>query len=138
MYLSTWRRHTAEFRGHKCGTVWGRRRWIRIPSGLSMNEDSRRKMRYAVVTTADFHIKVGFHQGSALSPFMFAIVIDCQTEQVHGETPWNMLFAGDVKPCGETRTEVEERLEQWRGAIKQATVEEVRMPGEKLILGSMV
>lgn len=40
-------------------------------------------------------IKVGFHQVSVLSPFLYAIVIDRLTDETNKESPWTMLFADD-------------------------------------------
>ena len=58
-------------------------------------------------------IAVGLHQGSALSPFLFAIIIDCLTQEVQREAPWDMLFADDVVVYRNRRDGVEERLELW-------------------------
>lgn len=40
------------------------------------------------------------HQGTALSPFSFAMVIDRLTEEVRLETPRIMMFADDVEIFG--------------------------------------
>lgn len=45
--------------------------------------------------TDRFQVKVGLHQGSALSPSLFAIVMDRLTDETNKESPWTMLFADD-------------------------------------------
>ena len=46
--------------------------------------------------TTDFPINIGLHQGLALSPYLFALVMDEVTRDIQGEIPWCMLFADDV------------------------------------------
>ena len=40
-----------------------------------------------------FLIKIRLHQGSALSPYLFALVMDEVTRNIQGDIPWCMLFA---------------------------------------------
>ena len=68
-----------------------------------MYEGSKTVVRCAVGTTENFKVKVGLHQGSALSPFLFAGIMDRLTDKVRREPPWMMLFAGDIVICKETR-----------------------------------
>ena len=76
-----------------------------------MYEGSETVVRCAVGTTESFKVKVGLHQGSALSPFLFAVIMDRLTDEVRREPPWAMLFADDIVICQETRKEMERRLE---------------------------
>ena len=76
-----------------------------------MYEGSETVVRCAVGTTESFKVKVGLHQESALSPFLFAVIMDRLTDEVRREPPWTMLIADDIVICKETREEVERRLE---------------------------
>ena len=76
-----------------------------------MYEGSETVVRCAVGTTEIFKVKVGLCQGSALNPFLFAVVMDRLTDEVRREPPWTMLFADDIVICEETREEVKRRLE---------------------------
>ena len=57
---------------------------------------------------------MGLDQGSALSPFLFAMVMDGLTDEVGQESPWTMIFADDIVICSESKEQVEEKLERWR------------------------
>ena len=50
-----------------------------------------------------FPINIGLHQGSALSPYLFALVIVEVTRDIHEDTPWCMLFVDDVVLVDESR-----------------------------------
>ncbi|KAK3526298.1 hypothetical protein QTP70_022688, partial [Hemibagrus guttatus] len=84
-----------------------------------MYERSRTVVRCAVGQTEEFKVEVGLHQGSALSPFLFAIVMDQLSEEVRQESPWTMMFADDIVICSESRKQVEENLERWRFALER-------------------
>ena len=84
-----------------------------------MYEGSETVVRCAIKTTENFKIKVGQHQGSALNPFVFAVIMGRLTDEVRREPPWTMLFADDIVICEETREEVEWRLECWRYALER-------------------
>ncbi|KAK3535022.1 hypothetical protein QTP70_001979 [Hemibagrus guttatus] len=84
-----------------------------------MYERSRTRVRCAVGQTEEFKVEVGLHQGSALSPFLFAIVMDQLSEEVRQESPWTMMFADDIVICSESRELVEENLERWRFALER-------------------
>ena len=84
-----------------------------------MYENSLTAVRSAVGMSEWFEVKVGLHQGSALSPFLIAVLMDRLTDEVRRESPWNMMFADDIVICGETREEVEVSLERWRDALER-------------------
>ncbi|KAK3572040.1 hypothetical protein QTP86_022268, partial [Hemibagrus guttatus] len=84
-----------------------------------MYERSRTVVRCAVGQTEEFKVEVGLHQGSALSPFLFAIVMDQLSEEVRQESPWTMMFADDIVICSESREQMEENLERWRFALER-------------------
>ncbi|XP_074360380.1 secreted RxLR effector protein 78-like [Apium graveolens] len=46
--------------------------------------------------TQYFPVKTRLRQGSSLSPFLFAIIIDVLTRGIQDVVPWCMLFADDI------------------------------------------
>ncbi|XP_070013149.1 uncharacterized protein [Nicotiana sylvestris] len=61
---------------------------------------------------------MGLHQGSALSPFLFALVMDVLTRHIQGEVPWCMLFVDDIVLIDEMRDSVNAQLEVWRQTLE--------------------
>ena len=59
--------------------------------------------------TDDFPIRIGLHQGLALSHYLFALVIDEVTRDIQGDIPWCMLFADDVVLVDESQTGVNQK-----------------------------
>jgi hypothetical protein len=68
--------------------------------------------------TNDFPINIELHQVSALSPYLFALVIDEVTRDIQGDIPSCMLFTDDVVLVDESRTWVDQKLELWRRTLK--------------------
>ena len=65
-----------------------------------------------------FPVTVGLPEGSALSPYLFNLVMDVIVRDVLEKAPWTMLFAHDTVLVAETREEVEEKLNRWRDALE--------------------
>ena len=65
-----------------------------------------------------FSIKIELHQGSALSPYLFTLLMDEVTRNIQRDIPWYMLFADDVVLVNESQTEVNRKLELWRQTLE--------------------
>ena len=76
-------------------------------------------VKSAAGLTEEFKVGVGLHQGSALSPLLFAIIIDKLTEDIRKDAPWNMLFADDTVLSRQNHRELEDDLEIWRNALER-------------------
>ena len=74
-----------------------------------MYKDATTFVRICDGDNTDFPINIGIHQGSALSPYLFALVLDEVTRDIQGEIPWCMLFADDVV-CRGSRKEGHSRV----------------------------
>ena len=99
-----------------------------------MYEGSKTVVRCAVGTTESFKVKVGLHQGSGLSPFLFTVIMDRLTDEVKREPPWMMLFADDIEICEETRKEVEHKLESWKYMLERRGIKISRSKTEYLCI----
>ena len=76
-------------------------------------------VRSAARLTKEFKVGVGLHQGSALSPFLFAIIIDRLTKDIRKDAPWDMLFADDIVLSRQNHMELGEDLEIGRNALER-------------------
>ena len=99
-----------------------------------MYEKSKTVARCAVGATESFKFKVGLHQGSVLSPFLFAVIMDKLMDEVSREPPWMMLFADDIVICEETREELEQRQKFWRYALEKRGMKISRSKTEYLCI----
>ena len=86
-------------------------------------------------TTEQFNVRVGLHQGSTLSPYIFDLVMDVITSEVREGVPWSMMFADDVVVVDLTREGVERKLEMWRQALEDRGLRISRAKTEYLWMG---
>ena len=61
-----------------------------------------------------FEVKVGMHQGSALSPLLFMIVMEAISREFRVDLPWELLYADDLAVIAETQEELIKRLNEER------------------------
>ena len=61
-------------------------KYVRIVQ--DMYENSVTAVRCSAGLMDSFKVKVGLHQGSALSPFLFTMVMDRLTDEIRQESPW--------------------------------------------------
>ena len=98
-------------------------KYVRIVHDMYDHDDGitvvRCAVRCAVGVTEGFEVKVGLHQGSALSQCLFAMVMDRMTDDIIEEAPWTMMFADDIVLCSEIKERVEEKLESWIYALER-------------------
>ena len=87
-----------------------------------MYERSKTKVRILTGSTKEFQIDVGIHQGSALSPFLFIVILDLLTESIGTYPPNSMLFADDCLVLvifEDTRDKADYQLERWRDGLER-------------------
>ena len=85
--------------------------------------------------TKEFKVGVGVHQGSALSPFLFAIIMNKLMEDIRKDAPWDMLFGDDIVLSRQKHRELENDLEMWRNALGRRGLKVSRSKTEYLKAG---
>ena len=71
--------------------------------------NAKTAVRTAGGVSREFEIKVGLHQGSALSPLLFAVIINVLSEHLLAKNLWELLFADDLAIMADSE-ELQERL----------------------------
>ena len=102
--------------------TWALRRQL-VPEYLiiavsSLYVDSTSQVRFAGGLSQKFPIKVGVHQGSALSPLLFKLVMEEATKAVRKGDPWELLYADDLVLTAESKHDVEEMFSAWSSAME--------------------
>jgi len=65
-----------------------------------------------------FEVKVGMHQGSALSPLLFVMVMEALSREFRVALPWELLYADDLAVIAETEEDLIKRLNEWRDFVE--------------------
>ena len=72
-----------------------KRAWTKLKDGKHLSEE--------------FEVTVGVHHGSALSPLLFAIVVDVVTDEIKEGLPQEILYADDLVLIAETVVELHKK-----------------------------
>ncbi|VDO19280.1 unnamed protein product [Heligmosomoides polygyrus] len=74
---------------------------------------TKSRVQAAAGASVEFPISVGVHQGSALSPLLFVVVMDAITRDLQQPVPWTLLFAEDMMLACEDKDDLERQVQAW-------------------------
>jgi len=80
-----------------------------------------------------FEVKVGMHQGSALSHLLFVIVMEALSREFRVTLPWELLCADDLVVISETEDDLIKRLNEWKDNVENRGMR-VNMNGTKVMI----
>uniref|UniRef100_A0A7I4YQG6 Reverse transcriptase domain-containing protein n=1 Tax=Haemonchus contortus TaxID=6289 RepID=A0A7I4YQG6_HAECO len=80
--------------------------WVRI-----IYTSPKSRVQTAAGTSTEFPISFGVHQGSALSPLLFVVVMDTITKDLQRPAPWTLLYADGVVLASEDKSELESQMQ---------------------------
>lgn len=64
----------------------------------------------------EFEVEAGLHQGSILSPLLFAIAMDRLINDLRLGSPWTMMFRDDIAISADGGTF---NVDRWRHALER-------------------
>jgi len=70
--------------------------WL-VLAVMSMYTGAKTVVRTVYGNSNGFEVKVSMHQGSALSPLLFVIVMEALSGEFRVVLPWELLYADDSR-----------------------------------------
>ena len=85
---------------------------------MRLYDGAKTRVRVGSAYSEEFEVKVGVHQGSVLSPLLFAIVVDVITENARRGVVNELLYAHDLVIMSEDMEDLKERFWNWKDALE--------------------
>ena len=85
---------------------------------MSVYEGSKMKVKVGSEFSKKFYVVVGVHQGSVLSPLLFAIMVGVVTENARECLMKEVLYADDLVLISEMIEGLKERFLKWRSGLE--------------------
>nr|GEU32215.1 hypothetical protein [Tanacetum cinerariifolium] len=92
------------------------KRYLRVIK--DMLDGAKTRVRSTTGSTEFFPVEVGLHQRSAISPYLFALILDELSRGIQWNIPWSMVFADDIVLVAESADALNMRLESWKKALE--------------------
>ncbi|GJX44892.1 retrovirus-related pol polyprotein LINE-1 [Tanacetum coccineum] len=92
------------------------RRYIKVIR--DMYDGAKTRVRTSIGNTEFFPVDVGLHQGSAISPYLFALILDGLSRGIQEDIPWCLIFADDIVLVAESAEGLNIKLENWREVLE--------------------
>ena len=81
---------------------------------MSLYNGAKTRVRVGSAYSVKFEVKVGVHQGSVLSPLLFAILVDVITENAKMGVVNELLYADDLVIMSKDMADLKERFWNWK------------------------
>ena len=90
---------------------------VMVGAVMSLYEGAKTRVRVGLESSEEFEVKVDVHQGSVLSPLVFAIMVDVVTENERNGLS-EMLYADDFVLMSEMMEGLREKFWKWKEAFE--------------------
>ena len=91
---------------------------VMVRAVRSLYDGAKTRVRVRSAYSKEFEVNVGVHQGSVLSPLLFAIVVDVVTENARRGVVYELLYADDLVIMSEAMEDLKERFWNWKDALE--------------------
>jgi len=91
--------------------------WL-VSAVMSMYPCPKTVVRTVYGNSNGFKVKVGMHQGSALSPLLCVIVMEALSREFRVALPWELLYADDLVVVAETEEDLIKSLNEWKDFVE--------------------
>ena len=85
----------------------------------SLYEGCQTVIQSSAEVTHPFSVEVGLHQGSAFSPFLFAVIMDIVTKTVRKGGPDELIYADDIAISAASDEELQEKILSWQDELER-------------------
>nr|GEU69736.1 retrovirus-related Pol polyprotein LINE-1 [Tanacetum cinerariifolium] len=102
------------------------RRYIKVI--MDMYNSAKTRVRTSIGNTKFFPVEVGLLQGSTISPYLFALILDKLSRGIQDDISWCIVFADDIVLVSESAKGLNDRLDNWKEALE---VNSLRVSREK-------
>ena len=90
--------------------------WL-IRTVIALDREACTVVRTYTGLSERFEVKVGLHQGSVLSPLLFAAVMDVVPSETRRCMPSQLLYADDLVIMAPTMEQLGRRVMEWRASL---------------------
>ena len=110
---------------------------VLVGSGTCLHEGAKTRVRVDSELLEEFEVKVGMHQDSVLSPFLFAVVVVVVTESARECVLSELLYADDLVLMSETIEGLWNKFLKWKEAF-ESTGLKVNLGKTKLMVSGSI
>ena len=91
---------------------------VLVISVMSLYQGAKTRVRVDSELSEEFEVKVGMHQVSVLSPFLFVVVVDVVTELAREGALSELLYADYLVLMSETIERLRDKFFKWKEALE--------------------
>ncbi|CAD7083972.1 unnamed protein product [Hermetia illucens] len=89
-------------------------RWVQL-----LYHDPKSKVQSMAGVSNPLRASVRVHQGSALSPLLFVVVMDTVTRDIQRPAPYTLLYEDDVFLTSHSKNDLEQLVQKWNDRLTQ-------------------